>query len=123
MKVYKVIKSSNDRIFLQNAIYVWLCQWQLQIAIDKCQFLQLDYFDNITYHLLKTSLSPLSTIKDLGIKFNNDLKPSQYVCKITKVANVCCNFIMKCSHSRDYKLLIKAFKTYVSPILEYGIIL
>ena len=27
---------------------------------------------------------------------------------------------MKCFHSRDYKLLIKAFKTYVWPILEYG---
>ena len=31
-----------------------------------------------------------------------------------------CNLIMKCFHSRDYKLLIKAFKAYVTPILEYG---
>ena len=27
---------------------------------------------------------------------------------------------MKCFHSRDYKLLIKAFKTYVKPILEHA---
>ena len=34
-----------------------------------------------------------------------------------------CSFKMKCFHSRNYKLLIKAFKTYVRPILEYGTIL
>ena len=31
-----------------------------------------------------------------------------------------CNLIMKCFHSRGYKLLIKAFETYVRPIPEYG---
>ena len=41
-------------------------------------------------------------------------------CNITKVANVRCNLIMKCFHSHDYKLIIKAFKTYIRPILEYG---
>ena len=61
------------------------------------------------------------TIKDLGT-FNNDLKPSQHVCDITKVANVHSYLIMKCFYSLDYKLLIKAFITYVKPILEYGII-
>ena len=102
-------------------LHVWSRQWQLQIAIDKCQFLQLGYFNNnIAYHLYNTSLSPLSTIKDLGITINNDLKPSQHVCNITKAANVRFNLLMKCFHSGDYKLLIKAFKTYVRPILEYG---
>ena len=102
-------------------IHVWSHHWQLQIAIDKCQFLQLGYFNNnITYHLLNTSLSPLSIIKDLGITFNDDLKPLQHVCNITKAATVRCNPIIKCFHSRDYRLLIKAFKTYVKPILEYG---
>ena len=87
------------------------------VDIDKCQFLQLGYFDsNITYHLLNTSLSPLLTIKDLGITFCNDLKPSQHVCNITKTANIDCNLTMKCFHSCDYKLLIKAFKIFVRPI-------
>ena len=31
-----------------------------------------------------------------------------------------CNLIMKCFHSRDYKLLVKAFKPYARSILEYG---
>ena len=93
----------------------------MQIAINECQFVQLGYFDNnITYHLLNISLSPLSTIKNLGFTFNNDLKPLQHVCNIIEVANVHCNLIMKCFHSRGHKLLIKAFKTYVRPILEYG---
>ena len=33
---------------------------------------------------------------------------------------MCCNFILKCFHSRGYKLLIKAFKTYIRPVLKYG---
>ena len=31
-----------------------------------------------------------------------------------------CYLIIQCFHSHDYRLLIKAFKTYVRPILEYG---
>ena len=73
------IKSNNDRILLQNAlnaIHVWSRKLQLQIAIDKCLFLQVGYFDNNNSdHLHNTSLSPLSTTKDLGITLIMILKP------------------------------------------------
>ena len=39
---------------------------------------------------------------------------------VTKAANVRCNLIMKCFHFYDHKSLIKAFKTYVKQLLEYG---
>ena len=123
IKVYKAIKTVGDRAILQRAlndISDWSFKWQRQIAVDKCQYLQLGYTDNsIDYTINSTRLVPVSTVKDLGVKINTDLKPSVHIIGIAKAANARAKLIAKCFHSRDYRLLIKAFKTYVRPLVEY----
>jgi len=58
--------------------------------------------------------------RDLGIIVTNDLSPSEHVNNITVKAHQRANAILRCFASRDNKLLVRAFTTYVRPLLEYN---
>ena len=84
--------------------------------------LQLSYTDsNIFYHLGTSILAPVANNKDLGFTIDYTLKPSLHIYNIVRKANTRAKLILKCFHSRDPAVLIKAFNTYVRPLLEYGI--
>ena len=55
VKVYFAIHDHTDRDTLQQCldrIYDWSLKWELKFSYDKCQFLQLGYFDqSLSYHL------------------------------------------------------------------------
>ena len=44
-----------------------------------------------------------------------------HIYNIVRKANTRAKLILKCFHSRDPAVLVKAFNTYVRPLLEYGI--
>jgi len=58
--------------------------------------------------------------RDLDIIVTNELSPSEHVNNITVKAHQRANAILRCFASRDNKLLVRAFTTYVRPLLEYN---
>jgi len=56
--------------------------------------------------------------RDLGIYVDNDLKFAQQIYKITHIDHSWAALILKCFCTRDAEVLIKAYCTYVRPILE-----
>jgi hypothetical protein len=77
------------------------------------------YSSDHTYTLANSCLSHVNLIRDLGVTVDSSLKFDKHVSLITHKALVRSRLILKCFHSRDRLLLVKAFCTYVRPLLEY----
>ena len=59
-------------------------------------------------------------MRDLGVTIDSKLTMSQHVNKIVTKARIRANLVFKCFHSRHRHTLLKAFTTYVRPLLEYA---
>ena len=57
---------------------------------------------------------------DLGITITSDLSPSSHIDRIVSKAHQRANIIHRCFVSRNVDLLVRAFITYVRPLLEYN---
>ena len=125
IKVYKMITYPVDLSCLQlalNSIENWSCDWQLQFFVEKMSALTIRlHGHNIFYYLGKSILAPVSNNKYLGFSKNYTLKLSLHIYNIVRKVNIRVKLILKCFHSCDPAVLIKAFNTYVRPLLEYGI--
>ena len=60
-----------------------------------------------------------NAVRDVGIIVDDSLKFDKHISFIVHKAMSCCKLILKSFQSKDKTLLVKAFNTYVRPILEY----
>ena len=58
--------------------------------------------------------------RDFGITVTKNLSPSKYISDIVKKAHCRANMIHRCFLSQNACLLVRAFTTYVRPLLEYN---
>ena len=70
------------------------------------------------YTLNSQLLSPCSSVRDLGINLQTNLKPSVYCADIAAKANACSKLIVKSFLSRNAAIMTRAFAVYVRPWLE-----
>jgi len=124
VKVYtkKKIVNDIDCNLLQRALDLleqWADMWQLTISINKCCVL------NIGNSILPVSMSinnnvlpQFSTVLDLGITVTSNLSPSIHIRNIVSKANSRGIAIHRSFISRDITLLMRAYKTYVRPLIE-----
>ena len=106
---------------LINTIFSWCSTWQLSINISKSYILHLGSFNNnFIYHISGTILSCPPSISDLGVIVDPQLTFHQHIAKISLKARSRCILYLKSFISRDPKIMLKFFTTYVRPILEYG---
>ena len=75
---------------------------------------------NTFYHLGTPVLAPVTNNKDLNVTIDYTLKPLLHIYNIVRKANTRAKLKLICFHSHDPAVLIKAFNTYVRPLLEYG---
>ena len=124
IKLYTQVTTSislqNFQIHLDH-IHAWSILWQLSISSSKCSLLELGKPDLChPFHISSESLIYNKTTSDLGITIDRDLKFQEHINSITHKANVRANLIHRCFVSKNVKNLIRAFKTYVRPLLEYN---
>jgi len=65
-------------------------------------------------------LTTVSSCRDFGVIINSDLTPSLYIKDIVRKAHARANMIHRCFISQNVTLLVRAFITYVRPLLEYN---
>jgi len=127
-KLYSVFSGSITPGCLQSclaSIADWSDHWQLALSPTKCSILhvssgtKLNANTNHTYHLGSTTLPTVDSITDLGVTYDNRLSFSLHINKIVTKASLRAKLILNCFQSRDPHVLIKAFCTFVRPILEY----
>ena len=75
------------------------------------------------YHIGNASLPVVASCTDLGVSYDDRLSFSPHVSKIVAKASCRAKLILKCFRSRDSQLLVRAFCTFVRPLLEFSSII
>ena len=78
---------------------------------------------NMNFFINNHALPCTTLCKDLGITVDNNLTPSPHVATITATANQRASLIYRMFVSRDIHLLVRAFVTYVRPVVEYNTVI
>ena len=124
LKMYAEIKTCLDAGMFQCALdklAAWAVEWQLQISISKCFIMHIGPLSvQRDYFLDGLALPHTVSNRDLGVIVNDMLIPCSHIASVTVTANQRSNLIFRCFVSRDVNLLVRAFITYVRPILEYS---
>jgi len=76
---------------------------------------------DLSFHLGNNNIiSQQKTAKDLGICTDSGLKFSSHISQIVAKAYARASVIHKCFSSKKRNILVKAYITYVRPLLEYA---
>ena len=104
----------------------WSDIWQLSIAVQKCftcsicSYKSNAHFPRQSYMIKNTVLPSVNCVRDLGVIVDCHLKfDTHYISLIVREEMLRSRLILQCSSSRNKDLMLKAFFTYVRPILEY----
>jgi len=129
IKLYASLETNIDSLRLQqnlDRLVSWANTWQLSISIKKCNTLHLSTNQNSnpasyeTFHINSELLPNVETVSDLGVVVDAELKFSAHISQMTRKAHARSKLLMKSFVSHDISTLVKAFKVYVRPILEYA---
>jgi len=118
----KVYCSVSDTASLQvalNNISAWAAKWQLRLACNKCVVLSLGQgkHDNL-YSVGNTLLNRELSCRDLGVHIANNVKSSDHCNTISDKAMRRMGMIFRVFSCRQINVLLKAFTTYVRPLVE-----
>jgi len=126
VKLYTVIKTRTDCTSLQKGldkVYDWSVAHQLPISIRKCSCIVLGNVDtlNTVYNIGKQPIDRVSEVRDLGIIVDSSLKFTSHINSIVAKANGRAALIRKCFVSQNPDVMVRAFKVFVRPMLEYAV--
>ena len=114
---------SGDSNKLQNDLdnlCQWSDKWQLNIAFDKCSVLHLGKNNPMTtYYLGENIVKSQESVKDLGIYTTSNLSSTTHCHELYKKCSRIASLICKTFISKNLDLKLRAYKTYVLPILDY----
>ena len=100
----------------------WANMWQLPIAFKKCLVHRLCSREETAppdYKLGSHVLIWSEQTRDIGITMDINLKFDKHIANIVHTASSRAYLILKMFVTRDQQVLVKAYTTYVRPLLEY----
>ena len=117
-------KSPSQLQHSLNRIVEWSEKWQLQLAPDKCQILSLIVcrrsFNPYEYWINSHKLTRADIVRDLGVLIDSSLHFDKHIDNVIKKASNVSKLLLLSFSTRHQNILMKAFCTYVRPILEYN---
>jgi len=119
-KLYCSFSSAASPADFQNSLdsfCEWSIRWQLCIAFEKCHVLSIGNDQN-DYFLNDVPLTRADHVRDLGITVSKDLKFSRHCQEISRKANSRLCLLLRAFKSKNVKVLVKAYTTYIRPLLE-----
>ena len=123
LKLYTNYTDSDSVDSLQstlNNLYAWSVKWQLGINYSKCHILHLGSKNsNSNYFINGFKIDSGTVVTDLGIQVDSNLRFNCHINNICSRAHSRICMLFRGFVSRDPELLIKAYKIYVRPLLEY----
>ena len=119
MKIY-----SSDAAELQHALNsacAFFKDRQLSLAHEKCEQLTISKKKSFSvFHLEDIPVKKSSIVKDLGVFISSDLKWKTHIARTKQSAFQKCYLILKSFQSPCVWTLVKAYTSFVRPIMEYG---
>jgi hypothetical protein len=124
VKIYASFPRRGETEDVSKALTVlsdWSMKWQVEIAIEKCAMIHIGFANREKkYELSGIKLINSNYIRDLGITISQDLKVATHCANIRKKAYSRACLILRAMRTNDFQILIKAYTTYVRPLLEYA---
>ena len=121
-KVYSTNQKDLQQVL--NDIVLFFQDRQLRLAPDKCEYLRINAMGTINNDFSPcingNPLPRAGAVKDLGVIISSDLKWHQQINTLKKRGCSRSYHILKSFHSKNIWTLLKAFNTFVRPILEYA---
>jgi len=75
---------------------------------------------DVNYIINDQPVNTVSKVRDLGVIVDSSLKFNSHISYIVAKANFRASLIHKCFVSRNPEILLRAFKVYVRPLIEYA---
>ena len=126
-KVFREVKSEDDRKILQNDIdrmVEWSNTWMLKFHPDKCKVMKLGSKINkdqmVNYKMGAQDLDFSDMEKDLGVHIDNKLSFESHINTVVNKANRTMAIVRKTYDYMDATTFGLIFKGLVRPILEYA---
>jgi len=119
---YKFGDHSPVLIKAIDQLVEWAKIWQLRIANSKCIAHRVSTITtsvSCDYAIDGYKLQWSNCTRDLGVHMDTELKFTQHISKIVHIGHSRAALILKCFLNNIPEVLVKAFCTYVRPILEY----
>ena len=127
IKIYSVINDHSSTASFQShldIIHSWSITWQLPIAHSKCTLFQIgSHFNPLPNHIFTLAnhiLNKCNNVLDLGISFDDNLKFSSHIHGIIQRASQRANLIHRTFLSKNVASLVRSYKVYIRPLLEYN---
>ena len=99
----------------------WAFLWQIGISYHKCSIIELGpHHSQTDYTLSSNKIQTTDKISDLGIQIQSNLKFNTHINEMVIKAHQRASLIFRSFLSRDIENLIRAFKTYIRPLVEYA---
>ncbi len=104
-----------------ESLVAWSSKWQLRIAIQKCSALQIGncLCASQGFSLRGSPLPTVSECRDLGVVVSSSLKFSSHCHHIAGKASRALGVLFRCFRSTDIDAHVRAYVSFVRPILEY----
>ena len=106
-----------------NKLFDWSTTWQLPISVKKCAVMavgkNMQQLVTPLFTLGHNYIPAVESMSDLGVVMNRSLSFTAHVCNVVRRASTRMNLLFKCFMTRNNKTLIRGYKVYVRPILEY----
>ena len=121
LKVYSEISVCSSFQFHLDLIHAWSTTWQLPISYSKCNILVLgNSSSNINFSFPSVIIKQVQIIRDLGVLVEPDLKFISHIHSIIDKANIRSSLVFRSFLSHNSSNLLRAYKTYIRPLLEYA---
>ena len=122
LKLYSSYELDSGNL-LQNALdklVKWSSDWQLSLNPLKSNVLYLGKNNgNSVYTINNVEITSSDLVRDLGVGVDCGLKFNSHVQNIVTLSYQRLAILFRGFCSRDTSLLVRAYKVYVRPILEY----
>lgn len=118
-----IIRTMNDEL---NNLYMWLCDNNLKVNIDKCKWMILGkkdklnkivYMNSITIN--NQTIEKVSEMKYLGVILDENISLKQNVNYIVKKVAKKVNFLRRLSKNISMFARLTIYKTIIAPHFEY----
>ena len=125
IKIYTELINHNSDINFQaqlDLIQQWSVRWQLPISHTKCNLLYIGSrgANGTSFTMNDIPLTVTKFTADLGVLIDPSLKFDIHIRDIAMRAKQRAAIIHRCFVSRNTHNLVRAFKIYVRPLLEYA---
>ena len=121
-KLSFTFKSNDSSLVLQNTlddISNWMKIWELELAPKKCVVMRVgNMFPAHVYNLNGHTLPIQSSFKDVGITFSDNMSFNIHINNICNKSYLIINRLFRCFITNNYIYLLKAYISYVRPLVE-----